>query len=605
MRGLKKLWSKLKIRVLLRQLAVFGSPPTSTWSPAPYSMRDPPVPAKLLTDVTRATRRSIHDILCHFQNTAPGAECDQHVIQNLHFTLLLAIDGAIRQKLYNLNPRIWRLPNIPNEVWLEIWSRLPMHGRLAVTHVCRDWRQLALGSPTLWSDIEFEYCCNAYSENDLATCRLNGSPHRDHGGRTTSWTHRESLPEILRRGRGPLRFSLTISGDDWNCTEYFLVDMARALKPHAHRLVDLKVTGSYQQLDLPLLLVLAGPTFPRLGSLFASDFCQDAETNPSPTSIGVYARLGEFQAPALRSADLDIYSPWLEPLLLNSQMTNLTTAMFCPGHYNDAIGILHACPRLKSLHLTFTGLGPTNKIWPGTDGLAVGHLLEDLHVTDLPVDDFNPGAAARFLDSALRPSRQSIKVSLSTLNDTQRATRAYRRATTMFCDLFGEPRVGTDATLEVTTAEFGATVDLCRPATVHYSSKGCRRRQLTFDWMNDVSVAMSPVWRTIDAARIRTFKLNMRTSYLPPFPVMRVASRNQTGAFVLPNLELFVLVKSREASLSRLRAIDWATTVPKSCKFEVKLQEAVPLVFIFRQTDLFMLWLSAQIHPQGIPVVLQ
>ena len=330
----------------------------SSFHSPPLTPRPPVSPSRLAVqmlpdplDVAKnAARQTLYYALRHCQFTEPGAERDQETIEDLHVAILEAMDEAIRDELYSFNPRIWRVPNAPNEVWSEIWTLLPMHDRVAVSHVCRDWRRIALSSPSLWSDIDFEYSCNAHYEDYPKQCRLDGSPDLEHGSHINTWTHIGSLRKILKRGNAPISFSLRISGEHWNCTEEVLRTLARTLKPHVHRLVDLKIVADEQRLDLALFLIQIGPVFPRLVSLIAKEDWNDAIGNvASKEAIAMDARMNEFEAPMLRTAEIDIRLPYLQLLISKAQVPDLRRAMFHPRSYKEGIDILHACPRLTSL----------------------------------------------------------------------------------------------------------------------------------------------------------------------------------------------------------------------------------------------------------------
>lgn len=57
-------------------------------------------------------------------------------------------------------------PKLPDELWCMVWEDLPLADRVRVTHVCHDWRTLALGTPRVWRCIDYWF----YRHNEACTC---------------------------------------------------------------------------------------------------------------------------------------------------------------------------------------------------------------------------------------------------------------------------------------------------------------------------------------------------------------------------------------------------------------------------------------------------
>jgi len=566
---------------------IFQGPPFDTRPSFFLAMRIDQLLLDPVAGLDSLARRSLHLVLRHAQTSNLGFERDQQVVQEVHAALLRVVDTAIREELHSLNSRIWRVPNIPNEIWSEIWGQLTMHDRIVVTHVCRDWRRLALESPTLWSNIDFEHCCNAEIEDFPSTCRLDESPHSEHGGRTSSWTHIDSLPVLLERGRAPLRFSLKITGYHLDCTESLLLTISEAINTHAQRLVSLEVVAENQRLDFSLFLVYSGPFFPKLTTLSASEYWEDGGTNiPSDDSLAMDARISEFTAPILRTAELKVYSPWIEPLLSKSPFFCVRTATFRPIQYSDVLNVLRACPQLASLHLDFYDWRSDGARLLEGDHRGFDHTLEDLQITDLPLCSFDKPNEGQLLDILFRPSRRSIHVSFSVLKVAELASGAFLRALAMFTDLSRDHTGAANETLVVTVTFSEITVEVWKPWAA-----AKQRRSLNLIRSPLLDAALALVWKTLDMARICTFELRLSTIHGGPLPSIQCMPLCSVS-----ELQLFAIQKPIGISLGILREADLRATVPKACRVQLKNIDgvgAVSSVQSFGDAESFLSWLSS------------
>ncbi|KZV99745.1 hypothetical protein EXIGLDRAFT_831285 [Exidia glandulosa HHB12029] len=68
---------------------------------------------------------------------------------------------------------------LPPELWCAVWEGMPLKDRVAVSHVCRYWRDISVHCPTLWQHLEFfstvhgDDCvcelCGTWDDSDAAS----------------------------------------------------------------------------------------------------------------------------------------------------------------------------------------------------------------------------------------------------------------------------------------------------------------------------------------------------------------------------------------------------------------------------------------------------
>ncbi|KAH9944966.1 uncharacterized protein BXZ73DRAFT_38491, partial [Epithele typhae] len=133
----------------------------------------------------------------------------------------------------------------PTEILSEVFSHCWQDTHfMAVAHVCRHWRAIALKTPRLWSA--------AITAPDKLTSARSFNPHAPFQSRIdfASLAFTRSSPE-------PLRIKLL----------HFSRDFANALTPHVARLVDLyvRLSDAYRLDCLCRFLAAGAPTLETLG----------------------------------------------------------------------------------------------------------------------------------------------------------------------------------------------------------------------------------------------------------------------------------------------------------------------------------------------------
>ncbi|KAH7101751.1 hypothetical protein BKA62DRAFT_164776 [Auriculariales sp. MPI-PUGE-AT-0066] len=125
---------------------------------------------------------------------------------------------------------------VPAELWAAVWSYLPITDRLAVTMVSRDWRNMALTTPSLWNEIQYHAsthtvtCECVFCLNDTRNALCGAC-----GRRRPENYHNLSLVKriISCSGDLPVSTDISIFGNA------HAKDIANALKAVSHRLVFL------------------------------------------------------------------------------------------------------------------------------------------------------------------------------------------------------------------------------------------------------------------------------------------------------------------------------------------------------------------------------
>ncbi|EJD42676.1 hypothetical protein AURDEDRAFT_126267 [Auricularia subglabra TFB-10046 SS5] len=105
-----------------------------------------PTSGALETSVTNVLRDALDRSLSEFGHSHAVAQATAVVTDRVH--------GALVSELRATNRRRSPILRVPNEISCMIWSLLDLRDKIAVTHVCADWRTVALGTPTLWRTLE-------------------------------------------------------------------------------------------------------------------------------------------------------------------------------------------------------------------------------------------------------------------------------------------------------------------------------------------------------------------------------------------------------------------------------------------------------------------
>ncbi|KZV85140.1 hypothetical protein EXIGLDRAFT_263501 [Exidia glandulosa HHB12029] len=70
------------------------------------------------------------------------------------------------------------LTRFPPELWCAVWELMPFQDRVAVSHVCRYWRDISIHCPSLWQHLEF----SSTIHGDDCICKLCGTWDESHSG---------------------------------------------------------------------------------------------------------------------------------------------------------------------------------------------------------------------------------------------------------------------------------------------------------------------------------------------------------------------------------------------------------------------------------------
>ncbi|KZV95205.1 hypothetical protein EXIGLDRAFT_834467 [Exidia glandulosa HHB12029] len=150
-------------------------------------------------------------------------------------------ESAVAAELQEHNAERMRSLRLPDELWAEVWSHLPMRSVVSVSHVCHMWRLLALASPPLWAVLEvFDHrhgavChCQSCWAVSLGAIYCKGCRSRALAiGNTSTELARLLLP---RSNSSPLSLTLHI---DRNEAEDETQTIAELLAPHHQRIVHI------------------------------------------------------------------------------------------------------------------------------------------------------------------------------------------------------------------------------------------------------------------------------------------------------------------------------------------------------------------------------
>ncbi|KZV82823.1 hypothetical protein EXIGLDRAFT_843398 [Exidia glandulosa HHB12029] len=196
------------------------------------------VPESLLDGLAQAVQRI-------FEHAHRDARTRNETLDDDEFLRVASVarahfDCAVAAELHERNAeRISRL-RIPGELWVEIWSHLPMRDIVTATHVCHMWRSFALASPSLWSTLEVvnsrhhEECecaaCQAVDFWDMTCkgCRCPVVPGR---------ANTELVRLLVPRSKS-VALSCLVDTED-NSDFHEAAKLASILAPHCQRLVHL------------------------------------------------------------------------------------------------------------------------------------------------------------------------------------------------------------------------------------------------------------------------------------------------------------------------------------------------------------------------------
>lgn len=200
--------------------------------------------------------------------------------------LLAAFRASCLSKVAELarygNQHRRRLCHVPPEMWLAIWTWLPIHDVITISHVCRKWRELAVRDPSLWASFEVAF--------DLHHSSCGRGRCRDRMFADLRARIQRASAVLSRSGSLPLTIYITVSGDP---IDYAVAALADALIPHAPRIERL---GVYSSSSTIAAVLSALPPLPELHTLHMSSF-QCMKLHPLLLLLPGYKKLQRLTLP--------------------------------------------------------------------------------------------------------------------------------------------------------------------------------------------------------------------------------------------------------------------------------------------------------------------
>lgn len=343
------------------------------------------------------------------------------------------VTATLAPELRRHNTRLALTSRLPPEVLCMPWEHLSVTDLLTVSHVCWDWRALALDSPHLWcnADITFSkhgsYCdctaCSAIYDGQLkcARCRqacLQGTTNADIARYTLS-----------RSRTLPVSIHMQLSGKDLDF-DYFCEDVGSCVDEYAHRLRELFV-----ELEDPSVLgelLECSKAFPLL-TILDCDINRDDLATDDPLGSNHFEktiRLPDF--PKLRSLlfrGTSATVAW-EHCTLN-RLAHLHCAFSTAQELATA---LSACPLLQSLHAIMT---------PFT--AAPGASLELVRVRAATIGSITVSRVSAATESTVlamfhRPSRPNFVLQYGETGETIHTSHGFK----IFADLRDDIHISVD-----------------------------------------------------------------------------------------------------------------------------------------------------------------
>ncbi|KZW01232.1 hypothetical protein EXIGLDRAFT_830195 [Exidia glandulosa HHB12029] len=267
-------------------------------------------------------------------------------LTKLYEAVLGSVRDALVSELRDQSNRLFPRYRLPDELWCMIWRQLSLDGRIHVSHVCHDWRTLALSSPALWSDLHFvtsrhdqDYCDCHDCEDFRHHTECTNCDNEWSSGSSNLRTILEVLPRSLAH---PLSLTICVQlpeGSEPDRSE--LNTLARALRTQINRLRTLHCDISFEE---PLADFMSHvKVFPALTSLT----CEIS----SAVEDGLLPEDSSF--PSLQTMDLrgDI------PMNIGIRAPPTVRNLACD--YTSSLqftGVLSAFPHLSTLHVRMRSL---------------------------------------------------------------------------------------------------------------------------------------------------------------------------------------------------------------------------------------------------------
>ncbi|KZV80221.1 hypothetical protein EXIGLDRAFT_845753 [Exidia glandulosa HHB12029] len=250
---------------------------------------------------------------------------------------------------------------VPAEVWCEIWERLDLRNRLAVTRVSHAWRVMATSTPRIWSRLNF-YSSLHGTDCDCEDCGEESNPDYQ----SSNFSNFECALKWSR----PYPLSVRIYIDAIFCDDREIIELAQALEPHTPHLRTITfVTGDGRALPAFFNAFQEFPALEQLELIALRDE-YGIMTSVEPEDAVFESRCS---LPMLK----DLESDWpltsavpTEQLLHVPQLESLTCVFVSE---DNLISTLSACPMLETLHLNMRLAGAN---------YALEATLPDFHRTD-------------------------------------------------------------------------------------------------------------------------------------------------------------------------------------------------------------------------------
>ncbi|KAG2141898.1 hypothetical protein DEU56DRAFT_795428 [Suillus clintonianus] len=245
-------------------------------------------------------------------------------MKNLHRQLTEKKDGVTQSmKLHKRIASGARVGRLPPEVISHIFIHclpetsniLPPSKTLApmlLTRICRRWRDIAVGMPSLW-------------------CRLRLYSDEVNNRR---WEFIAFCYDLwLKRSRG-----LPLSLEVWCCNDNSNTKLRRFIQPYFYQIASLSIR-CFPQTDKPELMFICLPT-PQELIVCAYDGSKMTDIVQSMSQLPLTMRSLKITFPAFRSNDVLVCTPLL------AHLTNIEVAI----DYLDVVtALLPRCPNLSSL----------------------------------------------------------------------------------------------------------------------------------------------------------------------------------------------------------------------------------------------------------------
>ncbi|KAH7102754.1 hypothetical protein BKA62DRAFT_769303 [Auriculariales sp. MPI-PUGE-AT-0066] len=172
----------------------------------------------------QTTSHAFHEQLLHEPSLRGNAAAVHDIAAAILKTVQMVLSAALRE----VNRENMLYSELPREIWSRIWENLSTDDCLAVSQVCRDWRETAWSWPKLWTHIEYRFTCTG-EEN-----------------RPVTKTNVDRLEHYIERS-APLALDVSIKLEQHEETGidgyWYVRDCHDLLKAHAARIGSIRVDG--------------------------------------------------------------------------------------------------------------------------------------------------------------------------------------------------------------------------------------------------------------------------------------------------------------------------------------------------------------------------